>query len=921
MANKNKEIQDLIKKILREELSNIKKSHGSWEYQVGEWFINHYPDIAEKMAKPYDQDLGQYAKEIGTRVIFLAAAATGVLGVGAITAYDAIKRKLKEAHLDSSIMGLIQDKMKDPKVAQMVLNKAKQITGKSPEELIKDLQGSLKEGEWEEKNKPETSKTWEKLKYVMGQLGSYKVNGKMFGKKKELAAAEARIEAIINKESNKFIKDLDTLIKQTNKEFPNNLKAADFLSIVLSISACYDSIVDATKKENLPIDAANAIINDLREYVKYILDAKLAAAYSTVDESKDGITEEEYKNIDEAFGLNEDQAADVRAQFAANRAARSGEEDKADFKSTKMDTLKSNKLPMTLLGVGSALGGFSWLVNTEWFKHLFDIITPGHWTQDLATESKVLTDIKPGEGVYKLLGRVTQHKLDGNSSPTEFVNSLKQIGGGDANKGVDLLCQKGGVMMKPEEASKGLHEFLKNPSKYKNMNDLFHGSASGTGKLVPTNTTLYGTIAGKQMVSILTKVIPKVFVRGSIKTGAGYAIAKGLGAILGPIGVGLLGAGALVKIMRIKGQKTSRAATLNALYQSLRNIPGGTVIEPEGEVDTKIQVEPSPINPGPIDTATDKGTKEKGKGAGVSAKEPKGDNDDLYNTLKNVFKYIVNSRDMLGTRSADNVGTGAATRRAKEKGEKPSSEPTNKPSVTVPEGPTIKKGSEFKITGRNGRTAAIRVVSVKKDGTVEVERTDGGKIKSPMIAKDTLVKMYKLAQKKTLSEGKYITDNEVLNYLEKKLSYDKLKSFENLIKRIEQLRNKIRNAKQSKDKDFNRLVDKFKANPIMATDFQSLFDVSSANEKDMASLKALIDDIFVTVYSGKFGRGNLIDKMASTAGGSINSIKEKYYGADDPNKSFEKDAQSRDRLKNNLINFLQDAIRLFQHMYSRRRNG
>lgn len=798
-------------------------------------------------------------------------------------------------------------------------NKNKQIEDLIRKVLSEELSG-IEEGEWEEKNKPETSKTWEKLKYVMGQLGSYKVNGKMFGKKKELAAAEARIEAIINKESNKFIKDLDTFIKQTNKEFPNNLKSADFLSIVLSISACYDSIVDATKKENLPIDAANAIINDLREYVKYILDAKLAAAYSTVDEA-DESTEDDYKSIDEAFGLLEDAESDVRDKLKADRAARSGEDDKGDFQSTKMDTLKSNKLPMTLLGVGSALGGFSWLVNTEWFKHLFDIITPGHWTKDLAIESKALTDIKPGEGVYKLLGRVTNHKLDGNSSPTEFMNALKQIGGGNADKGVDLLCQDGGVMMKPDEAAKGLHAFVDNPNKFKNMNDLFHGDASGTGKLVPTDTTLYGTISGRQLTSVLMKVIPKVFVKGSIRTGAGYAIAKGLGAVLGPIGVGLLGAGALVKIMRIKGQKTSRAATLNALYQSLRNIPGGTVIEPEGEVDNKIQVEPSPINPGPIDTTTDKGTKEKNKKAGVTAKEPKGENDDLYNTLKNVFKFIVNSRDMLGTRSADNVGTGAATMRSKNRAEKPTEEPTNKPGVTVPEGPTIKKGSEFKITGRNGRTASIKVVSVKKDGTVEVERTDGGKIKNPVIAKDSLIKMYNLAQKKAdnISEGKYITDNDVLKYLGKNLSYDKLKSFEGLIKRIEQLRNKIRNVKQSKDKDFNRLVDKFKSNPIMSTDFENLFNVSSANEKDMAALKSLIDDVFITVYSGKFGRGNLIDKMASTAGGSINAIKEKYYGADDPNKAFEKDAQSRDRFKGNLINFLQDSIRLFQHMYSRKR--
>ena len=818
-------------------------------------------------------------------------------------------------------------------------NKNKEIQDlikKILKEELANIQEAESGKEWEDRNKPETSSTWEKLKYVAGQLGSYKVNGKFFGKKKERAAAEEKMRAIIDKQGNEFIKNLDTLIKDKTPEFPNNLKAADFLSMVMSIAATYDSIIAASKDGSMPVDAANGVINDLRDYVKNILDVKLAAAYSTVDEDKENeASEEELKQLDEAFGLLEDAESDVRDKLKADRAARSGEDDKADFKSTKIDTLKSNRLPLLLLAAAGSMGAYSWIAQTEWFKKLFDIkfnYKDTETVKKLVTQNvDSFTDIKKGEGVYKLLSRTTGINLDGNQSPNSLINALKQLGGGDADKGIEKLCAKGGVMMRPEDASKGLKELVDNPSKYKNLGQFFTGQASGTGKIVPTDTTLYGTIEGRALAAILTKQIPilvtNVVIKSGIKTGAGYAVAKGLGSVLLPIGIAAFTAGALVKIMREKGQRTSRAATLNALYQSLRNIPGGEVVEPEGKVDTSIKVpvvapeEVPQKEPGTPD-AKQKG-KEKGKGAGITAKEPKGENDDLYNTLKNVFKFVVNSRDMLGTRSADNVGTGAATMRSKNKGEKPTAEPASKPGVTVPEGPTIKKGSEFKITGRNGRTASIKVISVKKDGTVEVERTDGGKIKNPMIAKDTLVKMYNLAQKNadSITEGKYITDNDVLKYLGKNLSYDKLKSFEGLIKRIEQLRNKIRNVKQSKDKDFNRLVDKFKANPIMSTDFENLFNVSSANEKDMAALKSLIDDVFITVYSGKFGRGNLIDKMASTAGGSINAIKEKYYGADDPNKAFEKDAQSRDRFKGNLTNFLQDSIRLFQHMYSRRRNG
>ena len=65
------------------------------------------------------------------------------------------------------------------------------------------------------------------------------------------------------------------------------------------------------------------------------------------------------------------------------------------------------------------------------------------------------------------------------SSPEEFISSLKEIGGGDAHKGVDLLCQEGGVMMRPDDAAKGLHDLVNNPGQYDSMGDMFKAGASG----------------------------------------------------------------------------------------------------------------------------------------------------------------------------------------------------------------------------------------------------------------------------------------------------------------------------------------------------------------------------------------------------------------------------------------------------------
>lgn len=758
---------------------------------------------------------------------------------------------------------------------------------------------------------------WEKIKYGLSKLGRYKVGGKILGRGKIDQEAAAKIQAIIDKKGNEVIKNLDAEIKKTNPEFPNNEKEVDFLNTIMAVSAVYDSVVAATSKKPedegyLPIDAANGIINDLREYVKKFLDIDLKAIYSVVDEAEGNtveISEEELKALDEAWGLNEDYfdavtdenieeaagAADVRKALQAKRG------DGEDFQSTRMQTLKSNKLPLLLAGIGSSMGAFSWLVNTEWFKHLFD--KPFNYTDTqtttelIQTKSEVFNDIKPGEGVYKLLGRVTDHKLDGNSSPQEFIESLKQIGGGDAHKGVDLLCQKGGVMMKPDEAAKGLHDLINNPNQYDSMNDMFKGAASGTGKLGPVNTTLYGTIDGRKLTSILVKMVPqlvtKVAIKTGIKTGAGYAVAKGFGAVLGPIGVGLLAGGALVKLMRVKGQKQSRAKTLNDLYQSIRNIDGGVgVVEPEGETVDKGTAQ----DPSQIDSKNKEGGDKGAGGKGKSAFD-----DDLYNSLKNLFKFMVNNRKMLGVRGADNVGTGGATLGGG-KGE-------SKGGTT---GGGFKKGDKVTYKGKN-YTVTIPDVS---PGATQIDADGTGAGKNPFAVKTSALQQL---QESMLEEGKYIKDKRLIQFLQKSLSFDKLKSFEDFINRIEIIRNKIKKINAGDDKAVQNFLKALDSNPIMATNFEQLFAVDSQNPQAVNALKAFIDDLFVSVYSGKFKYGNMIDKMAEL-GGDINKIDEadKAYSAKSPNKAFTKDAQDRGRFKKNLINFLSTCISLFQYLHKKR---
>lgn len=497
---------------------------------------------------------------------------------------------------------------------------------------------------------------WDKAKFFMSKLGRYKAGGKIFGKDAVDQEAKQKIQQILDKEGNELIKNLHDQIQRVNSEgkgdFPNNQDPEIFLSIIETIAAIYDSIIDATEKNPedegfLPIDMANSVITDLREYVKKYLDVDLKGVYTVMDSEEE--SEDELIVDSEDDIIDEDRSSDVRKKLQAKKG-----EDGEDVENIRMGKqgLSSNTLPSLLIGIGSAMGAFSWLANTEWFKSLFEYKFSYTDTEQvkeiIETKSEVLEGIKPGEGLYKGLSRVTGINVDAGSDPQDFIKQLSQIGGGDPHKGIDLLCEKGGWMMKPEEAAKGLHNLVDNPNSVDNMGQFFKGAASGTGKLSEPgsglDTTLYGTKGGAFLKTLLIKQLPviitKTVIKTGVKTGAGYVAAKGLGAILGPIGIGLVATGALVKLMRMKGKKQSRAKTLNDLLQSLQYAKE-TKQNPELEV---------------IDVKKDEGGENPNNDSGdTSNKNLCNKNlDELNSTLKNIKKRSSTLKGMKLMNYSDN---------------------------------------------------------------------------------------------------------------------------------------------------------------------------------------------------------------------------------------------------------------------------
>lgn len=464
---------------------------------------------------------------------------------------------------------------------------------------------------------------WSKVKYGLSKLGRYKAGGKIFGKRKIDQETAAKIVRILDKKGNESLKELDSLIKQQSAkgkgDFPNNQDPEIFLNIIESIAAVYDSIVEATKNKSeekgfLPIDAANSIILDLREYVKKFLDVDLSASYSVMDSEEEKESELIVDNT-----IEEDRSKDVRKKLQSKVG-----KDAEKIESQRMKTLKSWKLPLALLGTGASFGALSWLIH-----YLFD---PQEITKMSPEEIKsvsegTLGNIKPGEGFTQIMNRTMDMDLTPSSDPNDVVAGLSKLGGGDPNAGIDIITQKGGIFQDPVAAKATLSEIVSNPNGHgDNLGEVFKGDWAGTGKNAGDTlvTVPGGTLKGMVVKSIIRWTTKKTIVGGSKMLIAAP--------ILKILGIALFGGGVVVKLMREKGKRQSRSKTLNDLLQSLQLVkptkenPPIIDIKPEDEEDPD-EIIDEPIgdegdDPKGDDPKGDEGDDPKGGSGGGGTGEP-----------------------------------------------------------------------------------------------------------------------------------------------------------------------------------------------------------------------------------------------------------------------------------------------------------
>lgn len=467
---------------------------------------------------------------------------------------------------------------------------------------------------------------WENAKYALSKLGRYKAGGKIFGKSQTDAKASAQIQNLLDKKGNELIKALDKSIKTINVEFPNNKSQVDFLNTILEIAKVYDSIVGATKVKPgsegyLPVDAANALIEDLRAYTQKYLDVDLTAAFSVFNEEET----DEGEVLDEADTDTDAAKAKVAGKFADTKASiKKG--DLEAYGTERMKTLRSWRLPLALMGTGASFGALSWLI--EYLYGPKEIMESSKEVIESKAE-QALGNIKPGEGMTQIMNRTLGTSLSPSSNPNDVVSALSKLGGGDANKGIEIITQQGGIFKDPSAAKETLSAIVANPTEHgNNLKQVFTGTWAGTGKMA--GDTLVTQSGGTLKQMVVTAII-KWTTKTTVKTTAAAVIAAPL---LKVIGIGLLAGGAVAALSRYKGRKSSRAQVLNDLVQFIRPIEG------------------SKENPEVI------GNKEGGAQGADQGGNKGGSDNQLYINLKKYFQDLYNFRSQVNT---DTYGKGGSS--------------------------------------------------------------------------------------------------------------------------------------------------------------------------------------------------------------------------------------------------------------------
>jgi len=445
---------------------------------------------------------------------------------------------------------------------------------------------------------------WSKIKYYMAKLPNLEKGGKIFGRTKRTKAAAEKLEAAIAKAAEKGFGNFRKKLEADYPEFPNMESKEEFMDALLDIGAIYDSL-DAVVGKGIDAVSANAVVDALREYVTYLLDYELSDTYKHFNEGQD--PEEE---LEEVVGRVASTAAPERRTPRRTGTAGGGgaPEDPGTPKgkftkrgaqgdavdSTALAGLASNKLPaiLGLTGAAAVLAGL-FAASPQALAALKQLRGLKNVQQVATGMQKIAKTFGPadGEGFTQMVGRLTAGNANAfgpSTDPNVFFKAVKSLGIDPTNP--TQFFQLG--------ADQGAYTTA------------LKGGAKTLGEMFPASNKDFFLDKGAQATAEIAKSTVKNL--GALGAGGGAAVAAGqlaaASALATTLGIGLVSAGAAVKLIRVKGQKSSRAQLLQDLSKELQPFD---VPKSQKAIDPPVDVTPAPDPEPEADPETDPEPEEK----------------------------------------------------------------------------------------------------------------------------------------------------------------------------------------------------------------------------------------------------------------------------------------------------------------------
>ncbi len=384
---------------------------------------------------------------------------------------------------------------------------------------------------------------WGKAKFMLGKMGSLE-RGKLFGRKsKKYKAAVEQLEAALEKAAGQLARGLKNSLPQKYENFPNNEDQEDFVKALMIIGEAYDSIRDRVTSGEMQYDVGQPVVESLRQLVLFYLDNELADVYKHFNEQEE----------------------EVKGKFTKVGA---GEEDYAKDSGT-VKGLESNLAPAVLAASG-VLSGV--LGAAPWFQQLLST-APANPTAAATTVQKILGPMD-GEGFTQMLGRLTQGNpahFSASAAPKELFAAMQSVGIDPTNP-------------------KALFKLGVDPAAYQSA---LASGATTIGDMFPASNTALYLDKGASVVTSIVKGLTKA------KAGAAAATAAaGVNPVLATLGLGAAAAGAAVKLLRMKGLRSSRAQLLRDLANEMQDLPQPEAT-PGGDPQPGPETKPGPETPPP----------------------------------------------------------------------------------------------------------------------------------------------------------------------------------------------------------------------------------------------------------------------------------------------------------------------------------